>query len=104
MAARGDFKLDARQLKYIFNHVFLPPDVPQEDDYRDSHEKALLRVIELALENFKAHIDDELRLVIERVREMIHRLAVLLDRDGIANGERLQNALASIANEGRGRC
>jgi hypothetical protein len=101
MASLKDLRLNANQLKYIFNHVFLPPNVPQEDDYRDSDEKALLRVIEHALEQFKSHITHELRLVIENICGMIHRLGVLLDRDGITNGERLQDALANLANEGR---
>lgn len=101
MTSLKDFDLDASQLKYIFNHVFLPPNVPQQDDYQDSHEKALLGVIEHALEHFKTHITHELRLVIEKIRGMIHGLGVLLDRDGITNGERLQDALANIANKGR---
>jgi hypothetical protein len=101
MASTKDFKLNASQLEYIFNHVFLPPNVPQNDDYQDSNEKVLLRVVGYAMNKFKNHVSHDMALVIEQVGSMIDRLSRLLDRDGITNGERLRKALANLGTEGR---
>jgi hypothetical protein len=101
MTSTKGFKLDASQLEYIFNHVFLPPNVPQQDDYQDSAEKVLLRVVGHAINQFKNHVSHDMALVIEQVGNMIDRLSRLLDRDGITNGERLQDALANLGTEGR---
>lgn len=101
MASIKEFNLNAAQLKYVFNHVFLPPNVPQEDDYQDRDEKVLLGVVAHALKQFKHHVSHDIPLVVEKVGDMVNRLSMLLDRGGITNGERLQDALAKLGTEGR---
>lgn len=101
MASVKAFNLNDHQLKYIFNHVFLPPNVPQADDYQDSDEKVLLKAVSNALNQFKHHVSHDTRLVVEKVDCMVDSLRILLDRGGITNGERLQDALANLGSEGR---
>lgn len=96
MASIENLHLDIGQLGYIFNHVFLPPNVPQEDDSQDFDEKALLRIIEHALKQFKDHVSKDMSVVIDNVYQTVHRLHTLLDQGGVTSGERLQEALTSI--------
>ena len=47
-----------RNLNYIVNHVFLPPQLPQKDDHDASKDAALIEKFVEALSLFKAYIPD----------------------------------------------
>ncbi|KAI1372209.1 hypothetical protein F4677DRAFT_273265 [Hypoxylon crocopeplum] len=48
--------LSAEEVCYITNHVFLPPQLPQSDDYAANYEEALLQAVIRALFRFKDHV------------------------------------------------
>ncbi len=58
---------------YQIHHIFLPPKLPQEDDFEASHERDLLKNVLGAMEQFKAYLDDSVtfEVAISMVRAMI---------------------------------
>ncbi|KAI1459754.1 hypothetical protein F4805DRAFT_420134 [Annulohypoxylon moriforme] len=53
-----DYIKSPEQISYIVNHVFLPSKVPQQDDYEEDCEQALLNATLNALSNFRKHVQD----------------------------------------------
>ncbi|KAI0886696.1 uncharacterized protein GGS22DRAFT_199079 [Annulohypoxylon maeteangense] len=64
----------AKQIRYIIDHVFLPSQLPQEDDYEDKLEEALLQTVLAALRSFKDHMEgyepDVLDSIINSLRSL----------------------------------
>ncbi|KAI1210197.1 uncharacterized protein F4807DRAFT_72953 [Annulohypoxylon truncatum] len=56
--SHNDYIKSAEQVRYIVNHVFLPSQLPQKDDYNAGHEEALLWAVIEALHDFKDHTQD----------------------------------------------
>jgi hypothetical protein len=53
---------------YLIHHIFLPPQLPQKDDYNLKHEKVLLDLTCKALSSFKACMTSDHSAVIDPVR------------------------------------
>jgi hypothetical protein len=62
---------------YLIHHIFLPPQLPQKDDYNLKHEKVLLDLTCKALSSFKACMTSDHSAVIDPVR-IIFELAITL--------------------------
>lgn len=45
-------------LNYMVHHVFLPPQLPQADDFRPQHDTALIETMLKALSNLEPLVDD----------------------------------------------
>jgi hypothetical protein len=84
-------------LEYLINHVFLPPKVPQEDDYNADYERLLLKVVLDALTIFKRHIPTDWLSATESVMHMVKDLENMLDNHGFINEKQLKELL-------KGRC
>jgi hypothetical protein len=59
---------------YLFHHVFLPPKLPQQDDYDTEYELVLLKSVIHALGKFKAHVPKCPGKIVASVIEMVSRL------------------------------
>ena len=58
-------------LLYIFNHVFLPPKLPQEDDYDPGHDFALCEFAYHASHDFAHSLSDKFQ---QRKWESVSRM------------------------------
>ncbi|OTB10950.1 hypothetical protein K445DRAFT_236605 [Daldinia sp. EC12] len=57
-------KLSKKEADYIINHVFLPSQLPQGDDYDVKNEEALLKIVIRALSVFRGYLEgDEVQAV-----------------------------------------
>ncbi|KAJ9225449.1 hypothetical protein DTO169C6_2182 [Paecilomyces variotii] len=87
-------------LEYLINHVFLPPNVPQQDDYDSDHEHILLKIVSNALLGFKSHVADEWHNVIDSIIGMVENLQKVLGSDGLINKAHLLDTLKKLSVEG----
>lgn len=88
-------------LEYLINHVFLPPNVPQQDDYDSDHEHILLKIVSNALLGFKSHVADEWHNVIDSIIGMVENLQKVLGSDGLINKAQLLDTLKKLSVEGK---
>jgi hypothetical protein len=65
---------EAKAREYLFHHVFLPPKLPQEDDYEAGYDRALLDSVSRALDRFQAHVPPNCENDIASIIVMISRL------------------------------
>jgi hypothetical protein len=87
-----------RALDYIFHHVFLPPRLPQEDDYKHGAETVLLRSVSESLTRFQRFSRPEPSPALARSRTMLQRLSRA--RKGEKDGQ-LSQLLAEMDENGR---
>lgn len=63
-----------RQWAYIINHIFLPPQLPQEDDYDIAQEHALCAAIEDCAGEYAAQAFSQRKRRWNRMRDMLGNL------------------------------
>ncbi|KAJ0418503.1 hypothetical protein BJY00DRAFT_314871 [Aspergillus carlsbadensis] len=85
---------------YLLNHVFLPPELPQEDDYDATHESILLDTAVDALHQFEALVSEHHRESVDPVTKMVVLLRSTRGSDGQVNELRLKHALATLNSSG----
>lgn len=89
---------------YLTRHVFLPPELPQKDDFNPKYEKALLDIVVETIDKFGRYFarnDDNLaRSVLSAMQNM---RAMYNESTGTTVDERLlADALEDICNKGNG--
>ncbi|MCJ1310407.1 hypothetical protein MMC25_004071 [Agyrium rufum] len=81
-------------LQYIFNHVFLPPKLPQKDDSNSNDENALIREVISALEVFRDSANpgavERIALCIRMLRSTLDLQDTITDLDGKGLQTKLQ--------------
>ncbi|KAB8229417.1 uncharacterized protein BDW43DRAFT_314998 [Aspergillus alliaceus] len=85
---------------YMFHHVFLPPKLPEGDDYSPEHEITLLDRTIQALQNFASEESAEQAGILAAVTTMLTRLRHICGIHGDVNEEMLQMALGQLGTEG----
>lgn len=83
----------------MINHVFLPPKLPQEDDFNAAHESFLVDTTIDALLNFKIHLQNDQKLIIESVIILMSNLKNVYS-SGSINEDPLKIALKDLLKEG----
>ena len=76
--------LDDTVLRYLLNHVFLPPKLPQKDDYDAEHDDALCRFIYDASFEFSAFLSPSQQMQWQIIVQMLTNLLKstrVLDKD-----------------------
>jgi len=73
------------ELLYVFNHVFLPPQLPQEDDYDPGHDFALCRLAYHASKDFTPFLSSDFqqkkwKSVFQMVKRLLKATSIL-DKD-----------------------
>ncbi|KAI1087952.1 hypothetical protein F5B19DRAFT_33837 [Rostrohypoxylon terebratum] len=71
---REDYSMSAEQTSYVVNHVFLPSQLPQQDDYDERHEEALLVVVLETLRTIRHKVKDCDPHVIESIIDSLQTL------------------------------
>ncbi|KAL4951222.1 hypothetical protein BDW69DRAFT_42194 [Aspergillus filifer] len=87
-------------LVYLYHHMFLPPKLPQEDDYDPDLDKALLDMVIHALHGFATHLTGYEHEVIECVTAMVTRLNEVHGLQGDVDEVKLKKALETLEKEG----
>ena len=87
-------------IMYMIYHIFLPPELPQEDDFDPQYEKIMLDTTSDALQMFKAAAENGQHDIIESVRAMIGNLRNLRDDLGTINEGKFESALRELPKRG----
>ncbi|KAJ9318556.1 hypothetical protein DTO271D3_1218 [Paecilomyces variotii] len=85
---------------YLFHHVFLPPKLPQSDDYDTSCELILLDSVINSLQKFRALVPNQHRQVLGPVITMVARLREIRGSHGDVSEGKLKEALQKLDTEG----
>ncbi|KAI1385560.1 uncharacterized protein F4822DRAFT_432413 [Hypoxylon trugodes] len=95
--------LSAKEIRYIFHHVFLPPLLPQKDDYDVKNEEALLQAIIDSLSAFRGYVQESQSSMADSAHATMERLYQTHDFQlgdtSQINEEQLLNAFESIQNQ-----
>lgn len=98
--------LTADEIGYLARHLFLPPQLPQQDDSTANYDNVLLRLVQQTLDDFVKQSNPEPSRTPRIVTSAISHLAILRDLDGSVNESKLAEAFKSltIAETGRSSC
>lgn len=96
----------ADEIGYLAIHLFLPPQLPQQDDSKASYDNALLRLVRQTLEDFVQQLDPEQDQTSRLVTLAISHLENLRNSDGSVNGSKLAEAFKDLINaeDGKSSC
>lgn len=90
--------LDA--IEYMIHHIFLPPKLPNKDDFHPQHESVLLKATSDALQKFKANVECDQQDVIETICIQINNLSTVRDDLGAINEGKLGSILQKLSKIG----
>lgn len=85
----------------FFHHVFLPPKIPQEDDYSPQFEGVLLEKVVGALDEFSHYAPSQFSGNISTVITMVDRLKDVRGASGDLCAEKLTEALKELEAQGK---
>lgn len=91
--------LPRHAVEFLYHHVFLPPKLPQSDDYDSELDLTLMKVCEESLASFKGLIS---HLHQEKIQAAISMLASMqkIHSDGTVREKELSNALSDVMEHG----
>ena len=87
-------------LEYVFRHFFLPPRLPQKDDYDPQHESVLLDMVVDALHGFSRHVSEPNASVATAMISVITRLRNICSTQGQLVDKDTKLALAELKDNG----
>ena len=90
--------LSAAATAYAFNHIVLPPKLPQQDDRETVYELGLLEIAVHALESLKLNVKHEHIGTITSAIETVNNLRGCRDDDGNTSQSQLQHILTKATN------
>ncbi|KAL4918900.1 hypothetical protein BDW62DRAFT_200299 [Aspergillus aurantiobrunneus] len=99
-ASATTLKLTPGASRYLFHHVFLPPKLPQEDDYSAEYDRVLLDSVIHALHGFRTQVSEQHGVILGPVIAMITRLRETLESNGYVNEVKLRDILEKLNTEG----
>lgn len=86
---------------YLFNHIFLPGKLPQQDDYNPAYENVLLSKVIKALRQFEKYVSTQEADICSAAITAITRLEEIHNHHGGVDGNMLTKALEDLSNEGK---
>jgi hypothetical protein len=86
---------------YLFHHVFLPPKLPQEDDYDANCELILIDSVIHSLKEFRTLVPMHHRQVLDPVITMVARLREIHGSHGDVSEGKLKEAFQKLDAKGR---
>jgi hypothetical protein len=84
------------EVTYLINHVVLPPQLPQADDFNVAHENVLLETTKLALEDLKKVLKAAHVQTVTSAIATVQNLIRSRDKDGNVNETQLQVLLREL--------
>lgn len=101
MPSMSSQKMRSEASLYLVHHIFLPPKLPQEDDYKPEYELMLLEKCVEALQQFKVYVSDSEADSIAAAVTMVTRLAHICGPNGDVDEKEFRNALTQLYTEGK---
>ena len=89
-----------KHLDYIINHVFFPPELPQENDSDNTKSASLIKELLAALQSFQAHMPRQERLKWALCTKMVNNMLELRDHFGELAVEEVQTTLKGMIGGG----
>ncbi|KAF2009127.1 hypothetical protein BU24DRAFT_91134 [Aaosphaeria arxii CBS 175.79] len=83
-------------LLYKIHHIFLPPELPQQNDANDSHEWCLAETVYFCLRHFRYQLQPDARIGVGRCIRMIDRMIRLRDGGGFIDAKLLEEQIKSL--------
>ncbi|OTA75927.1 hypothetical protein M434DRAFT_383777 [Hypoxylon sp. CO27-5] len=93
------FELSNLDISYMIRHVFLPPQLPQYDDYAVVREEALLNTVIKTLSQFKTYVEGEQIHMIDSVISSIQTLHQSPDTSSTPSEEQLLTAFELLSHQ-----
>ncbi|TLS21320.1 uncharacterized protein PpBr36_10409, partial [Pyricularia pennisetigena] len=84
---------------YMVNHVFLPPKLPEGDDWEASHSKALQSNIMACIEKFVTYVTLGNRALMQSAASMIRRMTQAQNEHGYIHCDKLEQVLDEIGEK-----
>lgn len=81
---------------YLFHHVFLPPKLPQKDDYEAEYDLTLVDSVISALNGFKVQAPASYDSAIDPIIEMMIRLRDVQESHGNVSEKILEQELGKL--------
>lgn len=81
---------------YLFHHIFLPPQLPQADNYSLEYGMILLKRVTEALGTFSSHVSSQDTSVITAGTSMMEALKAIYGGKGEVNEKALIDALNQL--------
>lgn len=105
---RNKFEMDASSINgisdstmmYMIHHIFLPPKVPQEDDFDPKHERSLLDITCRAIQMFKSAAEHGQQDIIQSASDMMEVFRSTRDDSGYISEIKLKGALQELSKKG----
>jgi hypothetical protein len=91
---------EAQALRYIINHIFLPPKLPQKDNSGTDKDIALIVEFEAALKLFQAYVPSQEQRRWAACIRMLKGMLELRDPSGDLIPEKVEAALGSMTDQG----
>lgn len=89
-----------KELGYIINHVFLPPQLPHKDDNGVEETRALIEMVLAAAKLFQAHLPEKERSELVPCIKMIGNMLELKDESGKLRSQKVEKALRNMSDGG----
>ena len=96
--------MSQQAIDYLVHHVFLPPKVPQEDDFPNNHHFFLLDTLANAFEKFQPLATHHARDVLNMLDTTIRRLKMLHGGSNEISESKLKDFLLALPKEGMFCC
>jgi hypothetical protein len=90
--------LDSRAAHYMIHHVFLPPQLPQKDDFAPELDDALVGLIVESLQEFHSLQGDN--YTVDSIISMARNFRTVHNEVGHITQARLEETLAELSNDG----
>ena len=97
-------RLPLEVILYLIHHIFLPPKLPQKDDFNPEYERILLDIIIDNLLKFKDCATYDQNGVINSIINMVSTMRTVRDSFdvlGVVNEGKLKNALRDLCVKGK---
>lgn len=91
------------ELDFFINHLFMPPKLPQEDDFDNDLDEALIRLVTETLDGFGADLPSQQQVAVRHVSLAIKQLASSRDVDGAVEETKLLKALQELIDAALGK-
>jgi hypothetical protein len=97
----GGSKLPSRQaLNFLYNHVFLPPEVPQQDDYLPELDTVLMQTAQESLATLNSCTPGEYHSDIAEATDMLSTMQKIHEYGDVASNELLR-AFNNVVKHGQ---
>lgn len=93
--------LSTEATSHLLHHVFLFPQLPQEDDYNAAHELLLIESVIKALKSFKVHVAKQHDEILRVLITMLVSLRTTLGSGGEIDDLKLKSVLRTLDTDGK---